>query len=318
MAGHDGDRKSNRESAQPWRGSGQLRTGRHYRTFGSVLVIFSLALWAHASGGDLVGTIPKNEQVPDLPFRLYQGYLVVVEGRIGNLDHQNLLLDTGTSPSMVDASIARKLGLHGKSDAIALFNQNVPAERVVLRDLQVGPLRPRDLEVMVADFSKLASGMGMHLSGVIGLDALGSRSFTIDYKKQRILFHASPQRHSAPFSAGPQFISVSFNTGNRKLHLLLDTGTPRLVIFKEALQDLDYEWSPATGLGKNLSGAVSYRNIVIPGATLGTANIGRQRASVVVDQKNLQSEYDGLIGISLLQPSQLSFDFERQVLGWSD
>ncbi|HEX3820739.1 MAG TPA: retropepsin-like aspartic protease [Candidatus Sulfotelmatobacter sp.] len=282
------------------------------------MTVLALSLWSYASGGDLVGTIPKNEQIPDLPFHLYQGYLVVVEGRIGNLDHQNLLLDTGTSPSMIDSSAAKKLDLSGTADGISLFNKQIAAERIVLHDLQIGPLRRRDFQVMVADFSKIANDLGTHLDGVIGLDVLGAQSFTIDYKKQRISFHASRQRHSAPFSAGPQFITVKFNTGNRELHLLVDTGTPHLVIFKQALQDLDYEWSPVTGSGKNLSGIVSYRDIILPKAMLGAEIIGPERASVVVNQKNVETEYDGLIGVSLLRPNQLSFDFENRVLGWNN
>lgn len=282
------------------------------------MAVLSVMLSADAWAGDLVRTIPKDEQIPDLPFHLYQGYLIVVEGRIGNLDHQNLLLDTGTSPSMIDRTTAKKLGLSGTTDGISLFNKEISAQRVVLHDLQIGLLRCSGLQVMVADFSRIASGMGMHLDGVIGFDALGGRSFTIDYKKQRISFHASHERHSTRFALGPQFITINYNTGNRELHLLVDTGTPHLVIFKQALPNLDYEWSPSTGTGSNLSGTVSYRNITLPAATLGTENVGPQRASVVVDQRNVEAGYDGLVGVSLFRPSQLSFDFEHQILGWSD
>jgi predicted aspartyl protease len=203
-------------------------------------------------------------------------------------------------------------------EGISLFNKNLAAERVVLPDFQIGRLERRDLQVIVADFSKIADGLGTHLDGVIGLDVLGAHSFTINYKTQRMSFHSSHERHSAPFSAGPQFITLNFDIGKRKLRLLVDTGTPRLVIFKRALEDLDYEWSSTTGAGQNLSGVVLYQNIILPKATVGGENVGPQRASVVVDQKNIETAYDGLIGLSLLRPSQLSFDFDRQVLGWSN
>jgi predicted aspartyl protease len=290
----------------------------HPTKLGILLTLLFLCLDSFVVGGDLVSTIPPNQQIPDLPFHLYQGYLVIVEGRIGNLDHQNLLIDTGTSPSMIDKSTAEKLALKGTMGGISLFNKNLAAERVVLPGLQIGGLQRRNLQVMVADFSKIANGMGTHLDGVIGLDVLGARSFTIDYKKQHISFHASHESHSASFSAGPQFITVNFNTGNRELHLLVDTGTPHLVIFKRALDDLEYEWSSTTGTGQNISGLVSYRNIVLPKAALGAENVGPQRASVVIDQKNVEAGYDGLIGLSLLRPSQLSFDFDHQLLGWSN
>src|SRR5450432_768759 len=83
------DRTLSRAAARIWK--------RHSKVW-ILLALVGLCPGSFAAGGDLVGTIPRNDQIPDMPFRLYQGYLVIVEGRIGNLDHQNLLLDTGTSP----------------------------------------------------------------------------------------------------------------------------------------------------------------------------------------------------------------------------
>jgi predicted aspartyl protease len=304
--------------AAPVVAQAQTERRKHQKPSIVLLAVLLSGLVVPASGGDLVSVPPRKEHLPDIPFHLYQGYLVIVEGRIGNLDHQNLLLDTGTSPSMIDKNVAGRLGLQGTSSGISLFNKNLSAESAVLPDVRIGSLRRQNLPVMIADFSKIANGMGTHLDGVIGLDVLGAQNFTIDYRKQRISFHASHQPHSTSFTAGPQFITVNFSLANRQLRLLVDTGTPHLVIFKRALDNLDYEWSPVTGTGQNISGVVSYRNIILPKASLGNENVGPQRASVVVDEKNAETTYDGLIGLSLLRPSQLSFDFDHQLLGWSD
>src|ERR1017187_5443292 len=40
-----------------------------------------------------VWTPSPTRQVAQIPFKAYQGYLIVVDGRIGNLEHQNVLLD---------------------------------------------------------------------------------------------------------------------------------------------------------------------------------------------------------------------------------
>ena len=45
-----------------------------------------------------------------LPIRLYWGYLVIVEGSIGNAQKLHFLVDTGAYPSAVDQKIARILG----------------------------------------------------------------------------------------------------------------------------------------------------------------------------------------------------------------
>ena len=110
----------------------------------------------------------------EIPIKLYQEYLIVVEGRIGNLEHQHLLLDTGTNPSMIDTKVSARLGLQSTARSLALFNRNVESKSVILPDLQFGPLRRQNLEVMVADFSRIASGLGTRIDAVIGLDVLGA------------------------------------------------------------------------------------------------------------------------------------------------
>ena len=42
------------------------------------------------------------ETTAEVPFELYQRHLVVTKGSIGRLQGLNLLIDTGTIPSMVD------------------------------------------------------------------------------------------------------------------------------------------------------------------------------------------------------------------------
>jgi len=276
-------------------------------------------LSALALGGDLTsGSPPPNERITEILFTLYGGYLIVVEGRIGNLDHQKLLIDTGTSPSMIDRTVSAKLGLQGATSGIALFNKSVSGERVILSQLELGPLQRRNLQVMVTDFSKISSSVGTRVDAVVGLDVIGATSFTIDYQKHKIYFRSTQERHSAPFTAGQRFITVDLKTGGRQLRLLLDTGTPHLVLFKSALTNLDYDPSVVTGSGQNISGTISYGNIVLPQARFGNDEVGPARASVVASQDNAGADYDGLIGLTMLRPKRLSFDFEHQILGWSN
>lgn len=270
-------------------------------------------------GGDLTQPAARlTEPVSQTPFALYRGYLVVVDGQIGILQHQHFLIDTGSSPSIIDQKVAEALGLHGAPSDLSLFNRNVAAQMVVLPEIQIGPLRRQNVQVMISDFSKIDPGVGTHVDAVIGLDVLGASSFTIDYQKRRIVFQASHERYSAPFKPGSQFIGIDLNAGNRQLHLLFDTGTPHLILFDRALRGLDYDPMQSIGSGQNLSGTVIYHKIVLPNARLGTNNVGPQAASVVESQQNADAGFDGLIGISVLRPKSLSFDFEHQVLGWSN
>lgn len=292
-------------------------TRREGKSATALQAIFSCVLCAVAFGGDR--SVPRQQPVVrEMPVKLYQDYLIVVDGRIGNLEHQNLLLDTGTSPSIVDRSVSAKLGLQGTAQNLSLFNTNVMSESVTLPDLEFGPVRRQDLHVMVADFSKIGIGLGTRIDAVIGLDVLGGTSFTVDYAKRRIFFGASAQPHTAPFESGPQFMAVNLKAGSRQLRLLLDTGTPKLVLFRGHLRDVDYESSAVTGSGRNVSGDVPYETIVLQQAKMGTKEVGPQRAVVVTSQQGVDSNVDGLISVSCLRPKRISFDFQRQLLGWSD
>jgi predicted aspartyl protease len=282
------------------------------------LVLVSCTLCVSSLGGDLSVPPPKPaDRVTEIPIKLYQQYLIVVDGRIGNLEHQRLLLDTGTNPSMIDQSVATKLRLEGKPRRLALFNKNVVSENVILPDLQFGPIHRQNLRVMVADFARIGRGIGTRIDAVIGLDVLGGTSFTIDYAKRQIVFRPSTEAHTAALTALQQFVTVNLESGGRQLHLLLDTGSQQLVLFQNRLRGLDYLWSPVTGSGQNVSGAFSFGTVILSQARIGTQEVGPQRASVA-GPLDIEGDIDGLIGLSCLRPKRISFDFEHHVLGWSD
>ena len=290
--------------------------------FAALSCSLSSGVCAIALGGDIgdlvVRTTPPARSPSEIPFKAYQDYLIVVDGKIGNLEHLNLLLDTGSNPSMIDRSVSTRLGLQGISRGLSLFNTSVASESVTLPDIQFGPMQRQKLPVMVVDLSAIGKGLGTHIDAVIGMDVLGRTNFTVDYAKRRVLFGASTERHTAPFSAGPQFLTVNMKSGGRQLHLLLDTGTPQLVLFESRLRGMDYQWTSVVGTGQNASGKVRFAAIILPDARIGALDVGPQRASVVANQRSVENELDGLMGLSCLHPKQISFDFDRQLLGWSD
>jgi predicted aspartyl protease len=285
----------------------------------TLLAALISSLCIQSFGGDTSLRTPGSiSAVAEIPFKAYQGYLIVVDGRLGTLEHQNLLLDTGSNPSMIDLSVSAKLGLKGASRDLSFFNKSVTSESVMLPEIQFGPLRRQNLQVMVADFSAVGRGLGTRIDAVIGLDVFGGTNFTVDYAKRRISFGASAQHHTVPFSAGPQFITVNLKSSGRQLRMLLDTGTPQLVLFESHLRGVDYMQTDAVGSGKNASGDVPFGAVVLPQATIGTFEVGPQHVSLVTSQTNFAGDLDGLMGISCLRPKRISFDFERQLLGWSD
>ena len=76
----------------------------------------------------------------EIPFKLYGDYTIVVRGSIGDRHKLNFLIDTGSSSTVVDGPLARKLRLAKSSRKIAVFASLVTTEEVVLPSLQLGPL----------------------------------------------------------------------------------------------------------------------------------------------------------------------------------
>ena len=261
--------------------------------------------------------------VTQIPFKAYRTYFIVVEGRIGglghsNLDHQNLLLDTGSNPSMIDRGLVAKLELKSTPRELSAFNKSVASESVTLPDLQFGPVERHNLQVAVADFSGISRGIGVRIDAVIGLDVLGGTNFTVDYSKDRLTFAALAEPNTARFASGSQFMIVDLKNGGRLFHLIVDTGAAHLVLFTDHLQGADYQWTTAAGTGRNVVGTVPLRMIVLTQARIGTQDMGPQQALVAASRKEIGSELDGLMALSCLRPTSISFDFEHGILGWSD
>ena len=234
------------------------------------------------------------------------------------MDHQNLLLDTGSNPSMIDRGLVAKLGLDGIPRDLSVFNKSVASESVTLPELRFGPVERHNLQVMVADFSAISRGFGVRIDAVIGLDVLGGTNFSVDYSKGKLIFTALPEPNTAAFAAGPQFMIVGLKNGGRLFHLIVDTGSSDLVLFRDHLQGADYQWTTVTGVGQNVVGTVGLGMIVLTQARIGTQEMGRQRALVTASRKEIRGDLDGLMGISCLRPRSISFDFEHGILGWSD
>ena len=69
--------------------------------------------WSLAVCGSLCSLVPVTgiEPSADVPFELVQQHLIVAKGSIAGLHGLNLLIDTGTIPSVLDQRIAKKLQL---------------------------------------------------------------------------------------------------------------------------------------------------------------------------------------------------------------
>ena len=263
----------------------------------------------------------KTQSLPraaiKLPIRLYWGYLVIVEGSIGDFQKLTFLVDTGAYPSVIDRKIALKLGLAEQPSRVNLQNKSVQTGLVTLPSLLLGPLRVESLPVLTEDLSFLQKTLGNKVDAIIGLDVLGKSSFTVNYiTKEMILGPVESLRFSAPFDTDVPIVTVRTKFQNQHLRLVVDTGGPDLMLFQSRMPDSTPLQTLGTEDTANLSGTVRLRKLRIPEVYLGEEAIGPQIAFVVDDRKDEGDNFDGVLGMRGPQFSKIAFDFERRRFSW--
>ena len=160
-------------------------------------MIVKKALGAGLAGLLLLTAIADGRNINDTPgahagsmpragisIILRKGFLVLAAGQIGGMrGKQNFVLDTGTSPSILNARIARRMRLEVTSGTLVTVGRALQVEQTVLPELALGPLEVTSLRMNVMDLSQWEKDLGAEIAGLIGMDVLGRTNFRLDYEK---------------------------------------------------------------------------------------------------------------------------------------
>jgi len=278
----------------------------------------SLALMLFVSGP--LQPLIAAESPTEIPFRLYSGFAIVVRGAIGNQENLNFLVDTGAVPSVVHQRLARALNLRGATEEISAVNQNRSVERVTLPLMRIGPLEFPSVSSVVVDLSPIESRLGIRLDAIIGLDELGSRNFTIDYRKHKMLIGvAGGTGEAIPFElqmeAGAPFVVVRIEMNSQSVRLLLDTGSDGLTLFAPRMRErmLFFEETVA-GKDVNAGGAYAVERVRIPEVRLGGITRGKLQAAMVPSAVSALRGFDGLLGPLSIGITRIAFDFTHRIV----
>jgi predicted aspartyl protease len=252
-----------------------------------------------------------------LPIRLYWGYVVIVQGSIGNVPNLNFLVDTGAYPSAVDEQIAHNLGLAEQPARVNLSNSSVKTRIAVLPSLRVGPLHTESLPVLTEDLSFYEKALGQKVDAIVGMDVLSKSSFAIDYRKKEILFGPTKSLgFVVPFDTEVPVVTVQMTVHTQRLRLVVDTGTPDLMLLKNQIPGFIGFQNLGTETVSDASGTFLRAKVRIPDVYLGKANIGSQIAFVTDDRKDDGDNFDGVLGMRGPQFRKIAFDFEHLRFSW--
>jgi hypothetical protein len=253
-----------------------------------------------------------------IPLKVYQGYLTVVQGHILPLTEPlNFVIDTGTTRTVIDRRIGDHFGPTIKWGHTLHFNKEFPSEWVSIPEIRVGPLRAVKLLVTVLDLSQMMSAP-VRIDAIVGLDVLRSGGFTLDYQAERMIFGSQPHlAHEAPTEPGLAYLTVQAEVGGNPVHLLVDTGSGELTLYKYSLGPTADQAvaSKQKAVWGSVKGTISADVRTVPPMHLGGQPLGT--TALILPGSPLPG-VDGYLPIKSLKARRVAFDFQNHLLGWEN
>lgn len=300
----------------PTVGEGAAGLRRVFQQLVSFAVVGSWTL-----GASLAATPPRsgskdldNASLQErLPLRIYGGFLVVAEGQFGGaLQHQNFILDTGTSPSMLNLRVAKQLGLNLSPGRVEAIGQDSKIEVAILPELQLGSLQVKSTPVLVTDLMPVERNWNVPIAGILGLDILGQTSFRIDYEHRVLEFGAvSGEGIAVGLSTRLGLPITEVKLNGHVLRLLVDTGSDHLVFFgKHSGADIPFN-AGAPLSGKGIAGTVPVR--AVPSLEFEWNGEHFQKNAVIVSDRE-DSMFDGLLSVRSMGFRSIALDANSHVV----
>jgi predicted aspartyl protease len=260
-----------------------------------------------------------SDAVREIPFKLYQNHLVIAVGSLGGSEQRNLMIDTGTNPTMVDDTTARELGLERVSrsgGSTSVVDGSVPTYHSILPTLDLGPIHREAMPVAVTDLSWLREQIGIQVDAVIGLDVLAQLNFQIDYQSRRISFGAIRIARSAvAMEQADRMLIVQATLNGEPAKLVVDTGGSSLILFAQRLpQSTSWRTLGTTVKLSNLAGDAELQKVQLKELRIGETDLSDSIA--LVGKTPVCCNFQGILGISAGKFKRIGFDFRRRLVGF--
>jgi predicted aspartyl protease len=281
------------------------------------LGFWSFLLWLQLVGCTAMTGWAQPLNTTSVPIELKDGYLIIVRGSIGGLNNLTLLIDTGTSRTLVDARIAKRLHLMGVAHRLTVFDHEVEVKVIMLPDLHVGAIQAEFPRVIATDLSGVAQRFGLHVDAVIGMDILRLRSFGINYDSKRIWFDTDEPMPAVltPESRGQPYLIVNARIDDLPVSLMIDTGCEDVILFRNRLPDglrKDYS-QPSRAF--TVAGEAPLEQIASGKLVVGVSQAHRVKFHII-ETGNNDMGYDGILGARALHASRIHFNFDRRTVTW--
>jgi predicted aspartyl protease len=261
---------------------------------------------------------PENESSHAMlggrvPVSVRNGFLVVAAGQIGGIAAmQNFVVDTGTAPSILNARLAKKLGLEVNGATLVAVGRAVKSGRAVVPELDLGPIQVTNLPVNVMDLSQLENSLGTEIAALIGMDVLGRASFRLDYDKKELDFgDVAVEGIAVEYDGASRLALAEASLQGRRVRLIVDTGSDLVVVYGKSWEAFEApRLVSEVREGTSVAEQVLAREVTKPEMQLGGRQFRGMRTYYV--PSGAAVGYDGFFGVRALKLHGISFDRTKQ------
>ena len=270
----------------------------------------------------MTSTPTRGADKPDeIPFKLAQGFGIVIRGEIGATRDMNFLLDTGAVPSVLSQRAAARMGVRGVMGSLTVLNQESQSEYVTVDAVRLGWIQAPRLPMVVVDLAHLEQRLGTRIDAIIGLDFFAGQDISIDYKQRKITRGLSGQaRHAVPVEVysvgGAPYWVLPISLDGKAIRVLLDTGANDLGLFApRATRTFKLVSSESIA---HASAAGEGKAMVLPSMTLvmSDGKFKNQVAVVLGEPPGALREIDGVLGPMALGITRIELDWGQKCLRW--
>jgi predicted aspartyl protease len=292
----------------------------------TVGLIFVLTWWG-------AGLAQAAKPPVEAPFE-FEHNQIILQVKIAGKGPFNMLLDTDTDPSAIDAATARELGLAAGSKGATASGGGAERNTVYparLPNVEVGSVLARDVAAATIDLTKLSERIGKPIHGVLGYSFLKDRIVQIDYPNSKIRFFTESPYPRIQF--GPNTVNIiafpfryedgdviidSVFINNEKMKATLDTGssgTFSLTPDAVAMLGLEEQGRDSDDESVGYNGAYKSRIGILKSVRMGKLSIDSAQATFWLpgtghDHKNFQVN----IGNGFFKDFMMTFDFRNKMV----
>ena len=270
----------------------------------------------------------------EVPFEFLHNQ-IVVQVKVNGKGPFNMLIDTDTDPSAIDASTAKALGLQVGTNGAAATGGGTEKNVVYptrLASVELGGISAKDVVAAMIDLTKIGTRIGRPVQGVLGFSFLKDRIVQIDYANSKLRFFAVspyPRIDLTPNTVNTIALSFRREDGDvivdsvfingEKMRATLDTGSSgTFTLTPEAVAILNLEDQSRGGDGgRSVGYNGEYEN---KSGALKSVRLGRFSAESVPAEFWLpntghdKKKYQVNIGNGFFQDFMMTFDFKNKIV----